>query len=182
MEIKATQKFLRMSPRKLRLIVPLVKKLSPAEAFEKLPYINKRAGGPLRKVIGTAIANAKQEGITEDKLTFKEIQIGEGPRLKRWRAGARGRAKPYKKLMSHIRVVLTTKSEIRHPQGDRRNAENSKSETISNDQISKTKTKTKTKTAKSRTSSTIKKLSGKNKKKENQKTDKQTKKKGEKKV
>jgi len=112
MEIKATQKFFRMSPRKLRLIVPLIKKMSPAEAFEKLPYVNKRAAGSLRKVIGTAIANAKQEGITEDKLTFKEIQIGEGPRLKRWRAGARGRAKPYQKLMSHIRVVLNVKEEI----------------------------------------------------------------------
>jgi large subunit ribosomal protein L22 len=129
MEIKATQKFFRMSPRKLRLIVPLIKKMSPVEAFEKLPYVNKRAAGPLRKVIGTAIANAKQEGITVDRLIFKEIQIGEGPRLKRWRAGAKGRAKPYKKLMSHIRVVLTTKSQ----------APSNKSQTKSNDQLSKSK-------------------------------------------
>ena len=41
-------------------------------------------------------------------MVFKEIQIGEGPRLKRWRAGAHGRAKPFKKRMSHIRVVLTS--------------------------------------------------------------------------
>lgn len=163
MEIKATQKFLRMSPRKLRLIVPLIKKMSPAEAFEKLPYVNKRATIPLRKVIGTAIANAKQEGITVDKLLFKEIQIGEGPRLKRWRAGARGRAKPYRKLMSHIRVVLTTKSEIR----------NSKLETNSRKSVSTKSTKGKLEKSKARNTKSQKSSNVKNKKtKKNKKGEK----------
>ena len=131
MEVKATQKFVIMSPRKLRIVAGLVRELSTAEAFEKLPYVKKRAAGPLRKVIGTAIANAKQKNLNPEDLEFSEIQIGEGPMLKRWRAGARGRAKPYKRRMSHIRVVLrTTKSEIR----------NSKHETISNDKNSKSKT------------------------------------------
>ena len=109
MEVVATQKFLRMSPRKLRLVVPLVKNLSPSQAVEVLPNVGKRAAGPLNKVIKTAIANAKDRKIDASHLIFKEIQINEGPRLKRFRAGARGRVKPYKKRMSHIRVVLTIK-------------------------------------------------------------------------
>lgn len=109
MEIKAVQKFIRMSPRKLRLVVPLTKGLSPREAVDRLPLSGKRAAGPLTKVIKTAIANAKQKGLGERDLTFKEIQINEGPRLKRWRAGARGRVKPYRRKMSHIRVILESK-------------------------------------------------------------------------
>lgn len=111
MDFITTQKFELTSPRKLREVSFLVKKLSPVEAVEKLPYLTKRSGEPLKKVIMTAIANAKQKEISDDRLIFKEIQIGEGPRLKRFRAGARGRAKPYKKRMSHIRVVLTVKEE-----------------------------------------------------------------------
>ncbi len=109
MEIRATQKFVRMSPRKLRLVVPLVKNLPPTRAVEVLPHVGKRAAGPLGKVIKTAIANAKIKKISDSDLVFKEIQINEGPRLKRWKPGARGRTKPYQRKMSHIRVVLQTK-------------------------------------------------------------------------
>lgn len=109
MEIRATQKFVKMSPRKLRLVVPLVKKLSPRKAIEVLPFTRKRAAEPLVKVIKTALANAKQKGASESDLFFKEIQIGKGPKLKRWRSGAKGRVKPYERRMSHIRIILETK-------------------------------------------------------------------------
>ena len=115
MEFISTQKFVLTSPRKLREVVYMIKKLKPGEAVQKLPYAGKRAAEPLRKVVMTAIANAKQKDVSEENLIFKEIQIGEGPRLKRFRAGARGRAKPYKKRMSHIRVVLETKFEVKKP-------------------------------------------------------------------
>ncbi len=107
MKIRATQKFVKMSPRKLRLVVPLVKNLSPRKAIEVLPFTRKRAAEPLVKVIKTALANAKQKGVSESDLIFKEIQIGEGPKLKRWRSGAKGRVKPYERRMSHIRIVLS---------------------------------------------------------------------------
>jgi len=110
MDIIATQKYLITSPKKLREVASVAKKLSPARALEVLPFIGKRAAGPLSKVIKSAIANAKVKGEAEGDLVFKEIQISEGPRLKRWRAGAHGRAKPFKKRMSHIRVVLTSAS------------------------------------------------------------------------
>lgn len=108
MRIYSTQKFVRTSPRKLRLVADMVRDLSPVEAIEILPYVKKRAATPLLKVIKTAIANAKQKGIKEDGLVFAEIQIGDGPRLKRGRAVARGRWHPIVKRMSHIRVVLET--------------------------------------------------------------------------
>ncbi|OGM09437.1 hypothetical protein A2159_00690 [Candidatus Woesebacteria bacterium RBG_13_34_9] len=108
MEIKSTQKFLLLSPKKMRVVSGMIKNLKPDDAVVKLDFINKRGALYLQKVIKTAIANAKQKGIDSTKLIFKEIQIGEGSRLKRFKAGARGSAKPYKKRMSHIRVVLTT--------------------------------------------------------------------------
>jgi len=109
MEIKAIQKFVRMSPKKLRVVTYMIKNLKPIKAIEILPHIEKKAAEPLIKVIKTAIANAKQKKVSENDLVFKEIQINEGPRLKRWRAGARGLVKPYKRRMSHIRVVLETR-------------------------------------------------------------------------
>ena len=108
MEFKAIQKYIIMSPQKLRDVTFMARKMKPSDAIERLPFARRRASEPLIKVITSAIANAKQKGVEADNLVFKEIQINEGPQLKRWRAGARGRAKPYKKRMSHIRVVLTT--------------------------------------------------------------------------
>ncbi|MGB6838753.1 MAG: 50S ribosomal protein L22 [Microgenomates group bacterium] len=111
MEIKSVQKFVRMSPRKLRLVVSTVKGMKPVEAVEILPHTGKRAAGPLAKVIKTAIANAKQKGINDQDLEFKEIQIGEGPRkIKRYVGGGKGRIRIHKRRMAHIRVILEAKS------------------------------------------------------------------------
>jgi large subunit ribosomal protein L22 len=106
MEIKSTQKYIIASSKKIREVVPLIRKLSPVKAYEILPFSGKRAGMKLRKVVGSALANAKQKGIKEESLFFKEIQVTDGPRLKRFRAGARGMAKPYVRKLSHIRIVL----------------------------------------------------------------------------
>jgi large subunit ribosomal protein L22 len=112
-EFKATQKYLLMSPRKIRLVVAVIKKMKPAEAVEKLPFVQKRAGAELAKVIKAAIAAAKNAGVSETDLVFKEIQIGEGPRLKRGKAASRGMWHPFKKRMAHIRVILiSTKVEV----------------------------------------------------------------------
>ncbi len=109
-EYKATQKYLLESPRKIRLVASLVKKMKPIEAVEKLPFVGKRAALDLIKVIKSAMSSAKNAGVSETDLVFKEIQIGEGPRLKRGRAASRGMWHPYKKRMSHIRIVLTTQN------------------------------------------------------------------------
>jgi len=106
MQFKATQKFVRVTPRKVRLVANAIRTMKPAEAVEVLPHVNKSASLPLLKVIKTAIANAKQKGFSNADLVFKEIQIGEGPRLKRGLPVSRGRWHPIIKRMSHIRVVV----------------------------------------------------------------------------
>ena len=104
----AEQKFLLISPKKVRPVANMAKKLSPAKALESLPFVGSKAAVVLKKVIASAVANAKAKGASEADLFFKEIQIGEGPRLKRGMAGAHGRWKPLKKRMSHIKVILQT--------------------------------------------------------------------------
>ncbi len=106
MDIVSTQKFIRLAPKKIRPVVNLVKKMKVQEAIEKLPFVNKKGADYLLKVIKTANANAKNRGISEDVLFIKEIQITEGPRLKRGIPVSRGQWHPITKRMSHIRVVL----------------------------------------------------------------------------
>ncbi len=113
MEAKSVQKYAIASPKKMREVVFLIKKMTPQVAIDRLPFTGKRAAEILRKVIMTAVANAKQLGANPEELIFKDIQINEGPRLKRFMAGARGRAKPYIKKMAHIRVVVETKPVVK---------------------------------------------------------------------
>lgn len=109
MEFKSEQKHLILSPRKIRPVVDVIKKLTPVKALEVLPFIKKRASEYLIKVIKSAVANASQKGADINNLVFKEIQIGEGPRLRRGQPVSRGRWHPIKKRMSHIKVILMTK-------------------------------------------------------------------------
>jgi len=110
MDIKAEAKHIRMSPRKVRLVVDAIKSFSPQEAIEKLMFVNKRAAKPVVKVIQSAIANAKNNfKLDETSLKFKEIQVNEGPTLKRSRAISRGRSHQIMKRTSHIKVILKTK-------------------------------------------------------------------------
>ncbi len=111
MQFKAEQKYLILSPRKIRPVVDLVKKLNPVYAMDVLMQVNKRGSEPLRKVIGSAVASARNKGVSAENLVFSEIQINEGPRLRRGIAVSRGMWHPIKKRMSHIRVILSEKVE-----------------------------------------------------------------------
>ena len=112
MEIVATQKFVRMSPQKLRLVVRAVKEIKdPDKLLAYLVLIKKRAALPILKTIKQALGNAKNNLGVTDRLKVKEIQIGEGPRLKRFRAGSRGIARPILKRTSHVRIVLETEKQ-----------------------------------------------------------------------
>lgn len=105
MEYIAIQKNITTSPRKLRLVADMVRKMNPNQALEILEFTNKAAALPLSKAIKTAIANTKGA----NQVFFKSLEINEGPKLKRYRVGTagRGRGRPYKKRMSHIKVILT---------------------------------------------------------------------------
>lgn len=100
------QKNINMPTRKLQLVADMVRKMKPMAALQVLTFTNKAAATPLAKAIKTAIANAKQQNLVDEDLVFKKLEINEGSSLKRFRAGSRGRAKPYKKRVSHIKVVL----------------------------------------------------------------------------
>lgn len=104
MEVRSLQKYIHNSPRKLRLLADMIRNMEPTKALETLKFANKKAALDLAKAIKTALANAKVSGA--EKMLFKTIEINEGPKMKRFRAGARGRVKPYVKKMSHIKIVL----------------------------------------------------------------------------
>lgn len=112
--ISASAKYIRMSPRKVRLVAEAIKKLKPTESLIYLKNINKRAVQPLTKVIKSAIANAEENfKIKAEDLTFAKILVEPGPVLKRWRAVSRGRAHPINKRTSHIKVILEAKKEAK---------------------------------------------------------------------
>ena len=108
MLIKAEQKYVRTSPRKLRLVADAVRGVkSPTDAIVYLENIGKRAGEPLAKTIKQAVANAKNNmNLPVETLEVKELQISGGPIYKRWRIASRRGAHANFKRTSHIRVIL----------------------------------------------------------------------------
>ncbi|HET8689883.1 MAG TPA: 50S ribosomal protein L22 [Candidatus Saccharimonadales bacterium] len=106
--INASLKGLRQTPRKVSLVASLVRGRSVADALVILEHTPKRAAKPLAKLIASAEANAKTGHNLDGKsLVIEKLQVTAGPRLKRFRAGAMGRAKPYQKKSSHILLAVT---------------------------------------------------------------------------
>jgi large subunit ribosomal protein L22 len=106
-EVRAVAKYVRMSPRKVKLVVDMVRGRSIDQALTLLTYSTKAAARPVAKVIKSAAANAEENyGLSSDELYIAEIYADEGPTLKRGRIGARGRFKPILKRSTHITVVL----------------------------------------------------------------------------
>ncbi len=110
MEIIAYQKYVRTTPRKIRLAADVIREMHPTDALLQLKFMHKDAATPLSKVLRQAIANATSNNIEEKTLKFKHILIEEGPRYKRWRAASRGRARSIIKRTSHIKIVLESLS------------------------------------------------------------------------
>lgn len=109
--MKAIQRYIRTSPRKLRLVADSVRGLPADRALEYLKFMGKRAALPLAKTIRQATSSAKEQlGIDSSDLIVKVIDIGEGPTFKRFRAVSRGTAHSIMKRSSHIRVILESKN------------------------------------------------------------------------
>lgn len=107
MTTKAIAKGVRMSPRKLGVVASLVRGRSVADALIILQHTPRRAANPIIKVIQSAKANADyNHNIKPDTLTITEISVTPGPRLKRYRPAAHGRALPFQRRTSHVRVVV----------------------------------------------------------------------------
>jgi large subunit ribosomal protein L22 len=119
MEARAISKYNRQSPRKMRLVIDLIRGRSVDEAYGILQFSKKKAAEQIDKTLRSAVANARSkaddagEFVDVDELYVKEAYINEGPRLKRWRAAAMGRAAPIQHPTSHIIVVVGTESSQR---------------------------------------------------------------------
>lgn len=112
MQAKAQLRHLRIAPRKVRLVADLIRGKNLKKAQTLLDFCLKKASQPLKKLLNSAAANAKNNFQTkEDSLYISEITVDEGRKLKRWRPRARGRAARIQKKTSHISVVLDKVSE-----------------------------------------------------------------------
>ena len=107
MEIKASAKYLRISPSKLRLVARTLPGKKVEEALAMLQFMPQRGARLVRKVVMAGVANAEQRPqIDVDALVIKGIQVDGGPSLKRFRPRAMGRVTHIRKRSSHITVVL----------------------------------------------------------------------------
>lgn len=107
MEVKAVTRYIRISPRKARLVTELIKGKPVEEALTILRFVPKKAARLVDKTLRSALANAEQNpNIDVDTLYIKRIFVDGGPTMKRWRARAMGRATKIIKRTSHITVIL----------------------------------------------------------------------------
>ena len=101
-------RFLRLAPRKVRLVADLVRGKGVEEALNILQFTKRRAAIPIAKLIRSAISNADQKGgINVDNLVVKILTVDQGPMYKRSLPRARGHSTPIQKKTSHVCLILT---------------------------------------------------------------------------
>jgi large subunit ribosomal protein L22 len=110
--VQATAKFVRVSPRKARLVADHIRGRSVPEARTILAFTERAAAVDVEKVLRSAVANAESNPALHwrgDDLVVAAVYVDEGPTLKRWRARARGRIARIKKRTCHITVAVAQK-------------------------------------------------------------------------
>ena len=104
---KASHRYARISARKARLVMDLIRGQRAEKALGRLAYCDRRASPMIRKVLQSAIANAAQmSGVESENLIVEEACVDEGPTMKRWRPRSMGRAYPRLKRSCHLSVAL----------------------------------------------------------------------------
>ena len=112
MEAKAVEKYIRMSPRKIRYVVDMIKLRKIEDAVDVLSLTPKKAAVIVKKAIQSAVANATENHkMKEEDLFISKILVNEGPTLKRFRPRARGRATRIRKRTSHLSVYVSNGKE-----------------------------------------------------------------------
>lgn len=107
MEVQAKSRYLPISAQKLRLVCDQVRGMDAEEAVVVLQYMPQKGAYFVRKLIMSALANAEENyELNRQDLFVAKIQADEGPRQRRYKAGARGRYKPRVKPSSHVAVIL----------------------------------------------------------------------------
>jgi large subunit ribosomal protein L22 len=111
MEIQALTRNARMSPKKVREVANEIQGRPVSEAADLLTHIPRKSARLLAKTLKSAVANAENNhNVSADKLVVHRALVECGPVIKRFKAGARGSAKPRVKRMSHLRIVLSDRS------------------------------------------------------------------------
>ena len=106
MPVTAKLRYLRIAPRKVRLVADLIRGKTVLEAQNILNFVTKKAAKDLLKLLNSAIANAKNLELDLANLYISKILVDEGPKYKRWRARARGMAAEIQKKTSHVTIIL----------------------------------------------------------------------------
>jgi large subunit ribosomal protein L22 len=118
-EVRAQAKWLRIAPRKARLVVEHIRGRTVPEARTVLAFTPRSAAREIEKVLASAVANAEaNHGLIGDELIVAAAYVDEGPTIKRWRARARGRATRIKKHTCHVTIRLVpgeTDTQTRRP-------------------------------------------------------------------
>ena len=109
MKAIAKAKHLRQSPRKMRQVIDTIRGKRVNDALTQLNFMNKKAAGFIIKTLKSAISNVQDQeaSFDIDQLYIKKATVDEGPRMKRWRAAAMGRAVPIIKPTSHVTIVVS---------------------------------------------------------------------------
>jgi len=117
MEIKAYARYVRMSPRKVRLVIDAIRGKSVSVARAQLVFMKKAAAEPVLKLLNSAVANAQHNNqIAADTLYVKVITADGGPVLKRFTPRAFGRATPIRKRTTHLSIVLEDRAGAAKPE------------------------------------------------------------------
>lgn len=112
MEARAIQRLVRQSPRKMRLVIDLIRGKDVNEAYAILKFNKKLAARQISKTLRSAVANAEQKAIRDnasfdvDRLYVKKAIVNMGQPLKRFTAAAQGRATPIRKRTSHVEIMV----------------------------------------------------------------------------
>jgi large subunit ribosomal protein L22 len=126
-EFHSCHRFARISPRKVRYVMDLVRGLPVERALDDLRFSTKRATPMIRKVIQSALANATQEaGLETSNLFISQALVDVGPRIKRFKPRAMGRAYPRLRRTCHISVVLSEMTDKEREQKEKRDRKQKK--------------------------------------------------------
>jgi large subunit ribosomal protein L22 len=106
--VRAKARYVRVAPRKARLVADQIRDLPVPEARTLLAFSTRGAARDLAKLLDSAASNAENNhDLVAEDMRIAEVRVDEGPTLKRWRARARGRATRIEKKTCHMSVVLT---------------------------------------------------------------------------
>ena len=114
METKAVFKNIKISPKKLRMLLTDVKRLTPERSLDYLYNTPKKGAKLLYKLVKSAISNAKNSFKVEGNLLkFRALTVDQGQTLKRFKAGGRGTVAPIKRRFSHVTIILSSQAPVK---------------------------------------------------------------------